>query len=83
MNEVGFLTIPKKVLVALRNCLLLCFDFLQNFSLHFPYANHSEKASHMDTLHCDDPYRPCWSSIHVPDATAMQAAVLFLDPFGL
>lgn len=29
-----------KVLVALRNCLLLRFDFLQNFSVHFSYANH-------------------------------------------
>lgn len=69
--------------MALRNCLLLCFYFLQNLSVRFPHANHGQKTPYMDVVHRDGAHGPCRPRLHVFDAITMQAAQLFLDSLGI
>jgi hypothetical protein len=70
------------VLVVLRDCILLRLHFLQDFHLHFLITNHRETNSYLDPLHCHGSDRPCRPGLHVPDASAMQAALVFLVASG-
>jgi hypothetical protein len=67
------------VLVALRNCLLLLVDWMQNLHQCFPDANYSQTVTHLDPLHGYAPNSRCWNRFLFSYALAMQATLVLLD----
>lgn len=54
-------------------------DLLQDLRLSLLNAHHHPAPSYLDTLHRHGLDRPCWIGLYVPDAVAVQAAVILLD----